>query len=74
MTGDDFREAGGDGSACPRCHARPLRAWEELNEAERTVVERLPASALYTPDERRTRHRWCPRCWHETTGHTTQNA
>ncbi|HEV7842795.1 MAG TPA: hypothetical protein VGO69_03820 [Pyrinomonadaceae bacterium] len=50
---------------CPRCGEGRLRPWQELTEEEREVTRRLPASADYTQDERRTRHRWCTRCWHE---------
>ena len=52
---------------CPRCGTERLRAWSELSDEEREVVRRLPASADYSFDERKARHRWCPRCWHETT-------
>ena len=50
---------------CTRCGDGSLRSWQELDEEEREVVRRLPASADYIADERRTRHRWCTRCWHE---------
>lgn len=53
---------------CPRCGTERLRAWSELSEEEREVVRRLPASADYSFDERKARHYWCIRCWHETTG------
>jgi hypothetical protein len=53
---------------CPRCAAGSLRAWSELEEEEREVVRRLPASAVYSQEERAARHRWCVRCWHEETG------
>jgi len=53
---------------CPRCGEGRLRSWRELNEEERMVVLRLPASADYTRDERESRHRWCTLCWHEETG------
>jgi hypothetical protein len=52
---------------CPRCGTERLRAWSELSDEEREVVRRLPASADYSFDERKARHRWCTRCWHETT-------
>jgi len=51
-------------SRCPRCQGR-LRAWHELSEEDQEVVKRLPASAEYSLDERKARHRWCARCWHE---------
>jgi len=50
---------------CPRCDAGILKSWAQLNEEERLVVARLPASAEYSEAERRT-HRWCPRCWYES--------
>ncbi|MBD0371164.1 MAG: hypothetical protein ICV60_10045 [Pyrinomonadaceae bacterium] len=50
---------------CARCGEGRLRSWQELTEEEREVTRRLPAYADYTEDERRTRHRWCTRCWHE---------
>jgi hypothetical protein len=58
MTGKD---------SCPRCHERSLKSWAELNDEEREVVKRLPASAEYSLEERQSRHRWCTRCWHEET-------
>jgi hypothetical protein len=60
----DERRAG----RCPRCAAAGLRAWSELDDAEREVARRLPASAAYSPEERAARHLWCVRCWHEETG------
>lgn len=58
-----------DGSrkTCPRCGQSQLRAWSELDDEQREVVRRLPASADFTLDERAARHRWCIRCWHEET-------
>ncbi len=50
---------------CPRCDAGKLRAWDELNEEEREVVRRLPASADFPVEERANQHCWCPRCWYE---------
>ena len=50
---------------CPACGATRLRAWGELNEEEREVVRRLPASAGAAKGERESRRRWCVRCWHE---------
>ncbi|HKP73473.1 MAG TPA: hypothetical protein VJT82_11080 [Pyrinomonadaceae bacterium] len=58
---------------CPRCHAARLRAWGELDEEERELVRRLPASADHTIAERAARHLWCVRCWHEETGGATRD-
>jgi hypothetical protein len=52
---------------CPRCDGGRLRRWDELNDDEREVVKRLPASADYSLDGRKARHRWCARCWYEET-------
>lgn len=57
---------------CPRCHASSLQAWSVLNDEEREVVKRLPASADYSVEERQARHRWCTRCWFEDTGGESQ--
>jgi len=54
-------------NGCPRCHAAPLRAWDELEEAEREVARRLPSAADFTDEERAAHHLWCVRCWHEET-------
>jgi hypothetical protein len=55
------------GNRCPRCEGR-LRSWDELSDEEREMIKRLPASADYSLDERKARHRWCTRCWFEETG------
>ena len=57
---------------CPRCGAPRLRAWSELNDEEREVVRRLPASAEYSLEVRRRMHRWCARCWYEEGSGSTQ--
>jgi len=67
MTANPFPEPDGD-ERCPRCDAPRLHAWTELDEEEREVVRRLPASADFSIEERAAQHRWCVRCWHEVTG------
>jgi hypothetical protein len=52
---------------CPRCEER-LRSWKELNDEDREMVKRLPATADYSLAERQARHRWCTRCWFEDSG------
>lgn len=49
---------------CPRCGNQKSKSWNELNEDEKILVEKLPAAADFTKQERR-RNRWCARCWHE---------
>ena len=61
-------------SKCPRCGEGRLRDWKELNDEEREVVKRLPASAEYELDERKATHRWCLRCWYEESTGMTHNA
>jgi len=53
------------GDRCPRCEGR-LQSWTELNDEEREMVKRLPAD--YSLEERKSRHRWCVRCWYEDSG------
>ena len=50
---------------CLRCDKPVLKTWAELNDEEREVVKRLPASADYSLEERKASHRWCTRCWFE---------
>jgi hypothetical protein len=61
-------------SRCPRCGTDRLRTWAELDDEQREVIRRLPASADYSLEERQARHRWCTRCWFEDTGNTPLNA
>lgn len=50
---------------CLKCDKPGLKRWEELDDEEREVVKRLPASADYSLSERQVSHRWCTRCWYE---------
>jgi len=60
--------------SCPRCEKRGLKSWSELNDEEREVVKRLPLSGDYSLEERQQHHRWCTRCWYESTGSESKNA
>jgi hypothetical protein len=51
---------------CPRCDKPRMQSWSDLNDEEREVVKRLPASGDYSLAERQTYHRWCTRCWFES--------
>ena len=55
-------------SKCKRCDYGVLRRWDELDDEQKEVMVRLPASADYPLDIRKARHRWCTRCWYEETG------
>lgn len=51
---------------CPNCGAVKMKTWDELDFEQKFLVERLPASADYLPQERK-KHRFCVRCWFEET-------
>lgn len=44
-----------------------MKSWSELTDEQREVVKRLPLSASYSLEERQATHRWCTRCWYEST-------
>ena len=52
---------------CPRCDKRGMKSWSELTDEEREMVKRLPLSTSYSLEERQATHRWCTRCWYEST-------
>jgi hypothetical protein len=58
---------------CPRCDKPGLKSWSELSDEEREVVKRLPASAHYSLSERQATHRWCTRCWFESTDYSEKS-
>ena len=49
---------------CPNCGAAKLKTWDELDFEQKFLAERLPASADYSPQERK-HHRFCVRCLFE---------
>jgi len=49
---------------CPRCDAHKMKAWAELSDEQKMLVERLPLSAEFTLSQRK-KHRFCTRCWFE---------
>jgi len=51
---------------CPKCQNPSMKTWEELNEEQKMLVERLPASAELSLEQRK-KNRFCPRCWFEQT-------
>ena len=48
----------------PNCGRPGLKGWDALDEDDKMVARRLPASSEYTAEERK-KHRYCPRCWFE---------
>lgn len=59
---------------CPRCGEGRLLNWRDLDEEQREVVKRLPGSADFSRAEREERHRFCPRCWFESTENDIREA
>jgi DNA-directed RNA polymerase subunit RPC12/RpoP len=49
---------------CIRCGSQKMKSWDELSDEQKFLVERLPASAEFSLDERK-KHLFCPRCWNE---------
>jgi hypothetical protein len=49
---------------CPKCRSTKLKSWNELNDEQKFLVERLPLSAEFSPEQRK-KHRFCERCWFE---------
>jgi len=41
-----------------------MKAWQELSDEEKYIVDRLPLFAD-VPAEQRKKHRFCTRCWYE---------
>jgi len=57
---------------CPKCHAPEMKSWQELTGEQKFLVERLPQSAEFSPEERK-KHRFCERCWFEETERENQS-
>jgi len=55
---------GFDKKMCPKCHFPKMKTWEELSDDQKFLVERLPASAELSTEQRK-KHRFCERCWFE---------
>jgi len=51
---------------CPKCQYPAMKTWEELTGEQKMLVERLPASAALSLEQRR-KNLFCPRCWFEQT-------
>lgn len=49
---------------CPKCQYSAMKTWEELNDEQQMLVERLPMSANLSLEQRK-KHLFCPRCWFE---------
>ena len=49
---------------CPKCGNVTLTWWDDLDDDQKMLVEKLPASVDYSMLERK-KHRFCTRCWYE---------
>ena len=50
--------------SCPQCGSPKIKSWDELNDEQKFLVERLALSGDFTLSERK-RHRFCTRCFFE---------
>jgi ribosomal protein S27AE len=51
---------------CPNCGAVKMKYWEDLDEEQKFLVQRLPKNTEFLSEERK-KHRFCARCWFEET-------
>lgn len=58
---------------CVRCGSQKMKRWDELSDEQKFLVERLPLSADFSPEERK-KHRFCERCWFEESISESENA
>jgi Zn-finger nucleic acid-binding protein len=50
---------------CPKCGGAKFKRWNDLDDEEKMIVERLPASAEFSLEDRKRNSRWCTRCFFE---------
>lgn len=50
--------------SCPRCSSPEIKAWDQLSDDEKFLVEKLPLSSEFSAAERK-KHRFCTRCFFE---------
>lgn len=50
--------------SCPQCGSSKMKSWDELNNEQKILVERLALSGDFTLAERK-KHRFCTRCFFE---------
>ncbi|MDQ3634056.1 MAG: hypothetical protein M3405_06040 [Acidobacteriota bacterium] len=48
---------------CKNCGSVKYKIWEELNDDEKYIVERLPDNYKFTPEQTK-KHRFCERCFY----------
>lgn len=49
---------------CPNCGSNKLKSWEDLDDEQKFLVERLPGNTEFSLEERK-KHRFCVRCFFE---------
>jgi hypothetical protein len=50
---------------CIKCGGIKFARWDELDDEQKMIVERLPASAEFSLENRKKNSRWCVRCFYE---------
>jgi len=50
---------------CPKCGGLKFKRWDELDGEQKMLIEKLPASAEYSIENRKRHSRWCVRCFYE---------
>ncbi len=57
---------------CPQCGLPKLKAWRDLTDEQKFLVERLPLNTEFTPKERE-HHLFCVNCWNEVYEQESEN-
>jgi predicted nucleic-acid-binding Zn-ribbon protein len=50
---------------CIKCGGVKFARWDELDDEQKMIVERLPASAEFSLEHRKKHSTWCVRCFYE---------
>jgi hypothetical protein len=50
---------------CIKCGGVKFKRWDDLDDEQKMIVERLPASAEFSLEHRKRHSRWCVRCFYE---------
>lgn len=58
---------------CPRCGSPKFKTWDQLDEEERFLLDRMPLPNNFDPNGRK-KHLFCARCFFETPGAETTSA
>ena len=59
MNEKDFQK-----KTCPQCGSAKIKEWNDLDEDQQFLVERLPLNTEFSPEQRK-KHSFCERCFFE---------